>query len=793
MLPAALVLAATHASAPAGGGLRALDVTVDLGSATVDASGRTIPIALDRAKLPAAEDVTVESIAIGKGKHVVHVRVPAKDEDASALAWEAIVAEGRDPIFVGFTGLTTGDPGERTGKAIQVVPSGDKSVVLVGDVREDVRICGQAETLLDPYALYADSLELRGPVTAQRLSAGQQQGAQRIVATDKGSALDTPLARLLVARGSSVPGSRGAELTDGDVGTAWSEKRPGIGQGEFVVMAAPRDVPIARMQIVVAPPQPDDDGAAPKSLYVVTSSRTFEVTMPGDAWLKPGEAYEIRFPEPIEASCVSIVLDDAYVRAGRRPKPEVSIAELVAYSEFDAPGATLDDVAKKLSSERGIAAAQVLERAGAPALVAAERAYDSLDGRGRALAIDVAASHDRCDEAAPLLARALCEGQGEAPRKAREKLERCKGAATELAKRVREDAAARACVAPTLATIAPAEALEPIADAMNATAEADRDTRAVLRASMGAALQTAPRARVAALVGDAKRSAAARLEIMRAAGARVVEAPAESEAVAAELSRARPSMMMRVRYLMLEPLGELARAGDGSAAARVADAIAHDPEWPVRAFAAERAAGVASANAALVGALRDPEPRVREAALQSLAQSPPKEAFELAADLLSDDRWPFVKTQAIAVLVKAAPSRDVDDAIGHALHASSARVRGAAVVALALRRASGWRDGLRERLGEPGEDADVRALAAGALGAVCDAESIDRLTDLARLLAVPGTDDDQSRIALGALQGLARLHPSDLRDRIAPLLAPAAPPHVRAAAQQALAARGGCR
>ena len=97
-------------------------------------------------------------------------------------------------------------------------------------------------------------------------------------------------------------------------------------------------------------------GAAPKTFYLVTSAQTFEVTVPEDAWLKPGESYEIAFPRPIEASCIALVLDSAYTRAAAHP--QVGIAELVAYSEFDAPGATLADVAKKLSSDRGVAAAQ---------------------------------------------------------------------------------------------------------------------------------------------------------------------------------------------------------------------------------------------------------------------------------------------------------------------------------------------------------------------------------------------------------------------------------------------------
>ncbi|HEY5147477.1 MAG TPA: hypothetical protein VII82_11960, partial [Polyangiaceae bacterium] len=222
--------------APAGGGLPALEVHVDLARGVVSANGVETPLPIERGALPAENAVVVESVAIGQGRSVVHVRVPTRDADGdNGLAWEAIFAGGKkDPIFAGMTGPSAGDPGERTGKAVRIVPSGSTSFVLVGDTREDLAICGQSATLLDPLALYPASLELR-TATVQRLSAEQQDAAEAVTAVVKGAPLDAPLARLLIARGSSVAGSRGAELTDGDPSTVWQERRPGIGQGEFVV------------------------------------------------------------------------------------------------------------------------------------------------------------------------------------------------------------------------------------------------------------------------------------------------------------------------------------------------------------------------------------------------------------------------------------------------------------------------------------------------------------------------------------------------------------------------------
>ncbi len=778
--------AATQAVAPAGGGLAALTVRVDLAAHSVDVGGSPLPIALEPAQLPAEADVVTEVIAIGSGRHVVHVRVPAKDADG--LAWEALLAAGRPAIFSGLTGVTGGDPGERTGKALQVRPNGASSFVLVGDIREDLGICGQRVTLLDPQALYPASLELR-PATVQRLAPDTQAKAVELAATEKGEHPEAALARLLVARGSSVPDDRGAALTDADPATSWTEQRPGAGQGEFVVMAAPREVPVARVQIAVTASDPPASGAAPKTVYLVTDSRTFRVALPVDGWAKPGRTFEVTFPEPVEASCLALVLDTAYARG--LAHPDVSVSELVAYSEFDAPGATLDDVATKLSGPRATAAAQVLERAGGSALASVAKVYDTLDARGRALAMDIASSHDPCDEAVPLLSRGLCEADGQAPRKAHEKLGRCRAAAPALAAELREDAAHRACIAPVLVDLAPAEALGPLADALGRTGEDDHATREALRVAFAKALGSSPPGALAAILGDTRLPAVGRLEVMRAAGARVAEAQAASEATLAELLQGAPGM--RPRYLVLEPLGELARAGDKAAAGRLAEAIVHDVDWPVRARAAELATRLPDALSALAGAARDPEPRVREAALASLVQSPTPDGIHAAADVLGSDGWSFVRAQAVAVLSAAGPSAAVDDALGGAFLDPSPRVRGGAVLAIGKRRAASWRDKVRARLGDAREDGDVRAEAAWALGAMCDLDSADRLTKLARNLSSADVTDEARQLGLAALIALAAMKPGDLADRLSPLLAKQAPVEVRRAAEKAMSARGTCR
>jgi hypothetical protein len=778
---------ATHGSAPAGGGLAALDVTVDLARAVVRADGIEAPIGLDPSLLPDEADVVIEPVTLGGGRSLVHVRVPARGSDPGGLAWEGLFVSGRrDAIFSGTTGLTKGDPGERTGMAIRIASRGLASRVFVGDIREDLRICGQTETLLAPRVVDLASLELK-PAAAQPLSDAELAGAQSLVVVDKGGAFEAPLAKLLVARGSSAIDAWGLELTDGDVRTVWREKRPGGNQGAFVIMAAPKEVPIARIEFAVSAPGAASVGAVPKAFYLATGERYYRVALPENATRRPGEVFEVTFPEPIQSSCLALIIDPS--SGGGAAHSEVGVAELTAFSDLDEPRATLDDVAAKLSGPRSAAATQLLERSGSAGLAAVTKAYEGLDSRGRARAVDVAAASDRCEDAGPLLVRALCEKEGEAPRRALEKLERCPAAGAALARAVRTDASSRACVAPLLATLSPGEALEAIVDALGSVPEADPSARAVLRAAFGEALRRVGPGHLDGILSDANRVPEARLEVLRAAQERVVDAAPSSDALISEILQRAPSM--RVRYLVLEPLAALSRAGDSAATARLADAVLHDADWPVRARAADLSGGLTTMRDALMSAVHDAEPRVRAAALGSLASAPPQDAVQAASRVMASDDWSFVKLQAASLLSRAPASREVDDALGHSLGDPRVSVRGAALVALARRRAVRWREAIRERLDDDSEDVHLRAAAASALGAVCDVSATDRLTGLARDLA-SGARGNDVPIGLGALVGLAGLHPPDLKERLAPLLSRSAPPSVRAAAERALSAHGVC-
>ncbi|MDB4943742.1 MAG: repeat protein, partial [Labilithrix sp.] len=487
--------AATKRVLPAGGGLDAVSLEIDAGAGIVrhrrcraaDCSdqgpAKELPIGMDKARLDRAA-TTIDVIPIGDGRQVARIRIP--DAQRKDLAFEAIFSgQSDEPIFAGLTGFVRGDEGERSGNVVLVYDRDDASkFVIVAESREDTRICGQASTPLGPRGVEPRTMTLRG-ATLHRLDKKARDAAQPVVARARKEAA-APLARLLVATGGSAPGP--ASLTDGKLDTAWSETRPGDGHGEFATLRAPYEVPIVSLVVTVTPPKPRAEGAAPRTFFVATDDKLFQITMPEDAWTKPGQAYDVPFPEPVKTTCLAVVLDEAYARTGA---PEVTLTEVAALSRFDAEGAKLAGVAKALASPRGDEAASLLKRAGDEGLSAVAAEYAGLGPSGRALAIDVAASAGACDgPAADLLAQGLADAEPEVRRRALGRLERCgKNAAPALVKAVRgEDERRRAAAAPLLAAVAPSVAIEPLAGQMGKGAPGTRRAvrGAFARAASGA-------------------------------------------------------------------------------------------------------------------------------------------------------------------------------------------------------------------------------------------------------------------------------------------------------------------
>jgi HEAT repeat protein len=733
--------------------------------------------------LPSIAKCTDDDVAIGAGKSVTHARA----ESADGATWEAIVAH--ELIFEGRTGYVQGQPGGRSGQIVQILPRATgTSYVLVGQTQEDRVICGQKETALAPRVLDPATMQLRG-ASVQRLPADQRKGATRIEASARRGPAQAPIGQLLAPAGASVGSARA--VTDGDVTTVWSEARPGVGQGEFMTFSAPNEVALTGLGVTIAPPTPKPEGAAPRTFFVVTEPKTFEVRMPEDAWQKPGEAYEVNLPEPVHTTCLSIVLDEAY--DGGRAAPEVSIAEITAYSSFDGPAATAEQVARALAGggARSDEAAAVLKRAKG-GLAAVRAVYPALDAPGRALAMDVAASAPECAASAPLLVTGLGDADGEVVRKAREKLWRCKrAAAPALADATRDTKAAprsRSAAAKLLGDVAPHDALAPLAEA---AADGDDEVRKAVREGLAHAAKHATREELAALLADRARPIEARLSIVRALAARLADARAEADSAIADLLA--EGAPMRTRYLVAGPMADLARGGDETAAARLAQLVTRDPEWPVRARAAEVAGGVRGAEAAVAAAAADPEPRVREAALRAAAAAKMAALGTNAAKRLSDDPWTFVRVAAAATLAALPRSAPADDALAKALTDPAPRVRTAAIGGLAAHGATARADALLARLEDDEEDPEVRVAAARALGQLCARAGLDLLTKLGARGASPVATQDERAVGLASIAAIGRIHPPDLAARIAKTQPKDASYIAKRAAERALAETDVCR
>ncbi len=794
--------------APAGGGLDAIEVVVDQAAGALkvrrcktgdcsdpaNAPSKSIPIAIERSRLDLA-NASMELLPIGEGRSVIHVRVT--DVQRKDLAFEALVAgHAEEPIFAGLTGHTRGEDGDRSGQVVLVYDRDDKSkFVLVAEAREDTRICGQATTPLGARGLDPKTMQLRG-ATLHRLDKKLRDGAVRVVSQAHASS-KPPLARILLATGGSAPNAQA--LTDGKPETTWSEKRPGDGHGEFATMRAPSEVPIHSLTVTIAPPAPADkasktaapDGAAPRTFFVATDQKLFHVTMPEDGWAKPGASYDIPLPEPVKTTCVAIVLDEAYAR--NLTAPEVSFAEISAVSKFDLDGASLDDVAKELSGARAEESAALLRRGGEEGLSAVSKRWASLDPRGRALAVDVAASAGTCEGAAmELLTRALSDRESEVRKRALGRIERCGKAATEsLVVAVRsDDEARRAASAPLLATIAAGVALDPIGEQLG---KGSPETRRALRGAFSRAAASAPRDKLLALLGKKDAPLTTRLDLLRSMSTKLPELRPESGAALADILRKSPDMP--TRWLVVQPLAALARSPDATSGelTRLSEMMRRDPEWPVRARAVELSAPIAPLEPSIVAAGLDPEPRVREASMKAIATGKLGSGAAAAAHALGTDTWTFVRVAAAEALGAIPENAPGQNALADALDKDpSPKVRASIVTALGSQRALKFASKIRDRLDDTKEDTEVRALAARTLGALCVRSATDRLTKLAILARSP-VDEADERIGMAAIEALSALHPPDLDKRLAPLREKEVRMPIRRAAERVLGEPGTCR
>ncbi|WP_437898172.1 HEAT repeat domain-containing protein [Sorangium sp. So ce124] len=846
---------------PHAAGQQALAVRIDAGGVTARACPAAAACAPDGGKVlavpsevaPLLGGARVVPVTLADGKRLAKIEVPAAGKPAGAGApegaggsWVMLLAaplagKGTEPLVLwsGWTGVATGEHGEGRSDAVVVEPLGSGNRVLLGQLRDDVTLCGRPALVgaseVDPRTM----MLLKG-ASFQNLSAEERRAAGKVVAERRDA--DAPVATFRLLRptaASSAVGKRFAEIADGDPKTAWSEGKVGAGRGEFVSFSSADEVGITGLGLRIKPSDGVEGGAAPRTLFVATPDRLFQVSLPEDAWLKESAGYEVKLPEEIKASCIAVVLDDAYAPAGAggrgapsAPEVRVTIAEVTARTAFDGqnPAALVGALAG--GGERSRAAAALLARGGPEAVEAAIAGYDRLDPAGRQLARGVidtapcavqipfltarlasgAASAAQLAPGAASAGRAsgLASAPGRAPRAAppepdpelhhaRDRIRRCgRAAAPALAEIVKAGApAARVAAARELALVAPAEAIPALLDAL---AGARGGARRELRAALALAARSERAASVVEEEVQLERLRArpedAQLDLLRALGPALGRVKGGGAAFQA-LASAGGAPFER-RYLLQAPAAALARAGEAPAEAYLRASLRKDADAHVRLRAAEVAADVPALAPDLLAAASDPDARVREAAIVALARAVsagaklPAGAGEALAARLTSDPWTFIRGGA-ALAIGAMPATTAGDrALVGALADSSPEVRQHALDGLGAHRATAHIEVVRDRAEDKEEDVEVRARAILALGAMCDASSVDLWTRLALRAKSPIGEHDQ-RLGSAALAALGSVHPADLPARLKPLLDKDTPHGLREAARAALSAPPQCR
>lgn len=811
----------TNVVAPAAAGQQALAVAVNSGilSAKVCPSptgcqadgGTAIEVPADALAM-LKQGATVENVKLVGGKHVVRVATDGS-KGPSFFAYIAApqAGKGEVPIVLwsGFVGQPMGEHGEERSAVVREDKLGDGTRVIIGELRNDVTICGRpaivAAREIDPA-----TLTLKRGASVQSLSESERTSAVKLTAKLVTDAKPAPLVSLLRAQtASSAIGKAVGTLTDGDLETVWAENKSGIGIGEFAVMSSSTDVPFSSLEIAVRPPTNNPAGAAaPKKFYLATTDKLFEVNLPEDGWKKAGTRYEISLPSELTTSCLSLVIDSAYAPA-TADTAQVTVAEVIARTSLD--DKSPEALVEMLSGDRGKAALALLERAGKSGAEAAMKAYDKLDEVGQRRAesvIDASA----CTVHAPFYVRIMGEklaniGPKRAQREANpalthatDRVRRCgRASAPALAELIKKGSpAVKIAAAAEVSLIAPAESIPVLIDEL---ATSDLLTRAEMRKSLAMASRNERSWPILATELERERFSTrtdiVKIDILRSLGSRIGNVSGAREAFVALWS---PEAPFRTKYLLLAPAAELARTGDERAQALLLAALRTDVDPHIRTHAAQVSARVPALQSSLVDAVDDPEVRVREAAVEALgttekgATPVPPSALLVAAfeRRLTKDPFTFVRVRAAESLGQLPATPVSDEVLAIALKDKMPDVRARAVDGLALHRAKNQLPALRQISDSDEEVPEVRSRAILALGVLCDASRVDAWTKLS-LLSVHGISDGERLIGAAAIAALGDVKPKDLAKRLAPLLDPKAPRNVREAAKAALEVQSQCK
>ena len=744
--------------------------------------------------VPSPTSAVVERVELAGGGAVAVVRV-----EGNGVRGAALIGGGARPEVL-WTGRldATGDLGERHRDVIEIGDrDGDRAPdVVVGIMSEATTICGQRETLLVPRAVDPRTLTLRD-VALRRLPEGVDEIPVVATLASPGPSGEPLLPALHFRTASSSAGSPDepglvpppVSLSDGSAATAWREGRPGPGRWEFATAAFAGGDHRVRALAFTMPAA--DAGAVPKELWVVPDGGSrLRVTFPAPI-ATPGAKLWVTPPAPMNATCISIVLDEA--GAGSGP---TAIAEVQAYTDLDfgeGLSALIEDVVA--DSERGTDAARLLATLGEPAVRAVREAWETLTPTGRRRSIRVFAENARVLEAAREgLVTAARDEDEDVRTDALAALADTGESAIDAIAALVSDPRAGDDAAIELARRHPAAAAATILEALERDGGSER--RALRRALATAAARggAESRATIERWIESGPPIAAA-----ASAALALAREPTTREAASALLARS-VEQAERFEDRWRAVLAAKATAGaepvaGGDAAAEAVDAwlasMAQDAEeWMLRAAALDALAtrGASRATEVAREALDDSYPRVRVAALEVLADD--DAMVERIAVAARRDGWPMVRAKAVAALADDPRALPV---VRAAVEDRSKAVRAAAIRALTEARDRESIARVAARLEDGEEFAEVWSAAIAYARALCVPELVEPIVEVLRRGMRPNAWATDVEVAVEAVHALSLLGGEDADEALDRAASDLAPPAIRAAAHQARRTVQNCR
>ncbi|HEY3664613.1 MAG TPA: hypothetical protein VGL19_01390, partial [Polyangiaceae bacterium] len=536
------------AFAPPGSGQAGLAVGFDAAGAlraapcgpTVCSIERGTEVSFPAELRPAIPNAQFSVVGIGNGRRAIVVSV---SDTHTQRGWSALLVAplGSGPpnlIFSGFTGFVAGEDGTRRGKRVEISEPDETGArhILVGDIQEDLSLCGRP-ALLAPELLANTDLKLH-PAKVQRLGLEEREHARRVSATRRGAGEAATLAGVLRAVAATSAVGSPASLTDGNPETTWAENRGGAGRGEFVLFNTPPELPISGLDVLIRPPTAKpEDGVAPRQFWLASSHDLILVSMPEDAWKSPGAHYTIKLDPPVQGDCLALVTETAYDESARA---RVTFAELSARSEFDAASVPALVAALAGGGERAQAAEAVLRVIGQPAYEAVAQAFTSLDEGGRRVALELL-DQAPCATSLPAYLAAfsgVSQAQGV---HARDHIRRCgKAAAPFLVQAARKAQGSEQLeLLGELLLADAAQCADVIVSLLDVDSRSRRESLRVALARASAVPEAKPR--VLSVLADEQTSERLAVEVLRALGERIVDFQPQAGAALARLQTANAS------------------------------------------------------------------------------------------------------------------------------------------------------------------------------------------------------------------------------------------------------------